>query len=355
LKNSLSVTWVLFSVISLNAVFTNAQVIDRKNGMIYDPVQNLTWTKNADIKGRMTWNEAMEWAENLEYGGYTDWRLPTTTRFDDPSCLEDTRAIVWREPLIFEHHSDCINGEMEQLTLSDDPYNNPIFENVHTSRYWTSTPYRDGIDPCVEGDYCTIEGDSGVRENFYWQWTFRDHYKTTLRAGNHRPAWAVRDGDSRSALNFVPITPCRLFDSRHALPPDNRFVAPPPPDGKSVSSIVRHYFVWGGGTRITNQGGDAVCNIPRNAEAIHISFTSVSPIGKGWLRAWSYGDLPEAKATLLVWDGLGPSNSTAIAVNPKGDFNLTLKVYFNSVGNTEANNNSVDIVGDVVGYYTPAL
>lgn len=59
-------------------------LIDRGGGLIYDDVLNVTWLQDAnyaqtsgyDADGLMTWSEAVIWASNLTYGGYTDWRLP---------------------------------------------------------------------------------------------------------------------------------------------------------------------------------------------------------------------------------------------------------------------------------------
>jgi hypothetical protein len=101
---------------------------------------------------------------------------------------------------------------MEYLTFEADPANNNLFQNVIDARYWTSTPYRDFIDPCIYyPNYdvpCTLEPDNGDRTDFYWQWTFvgspliPEPYKTTLRKGNSRYAWPVRDGD---VLGAVPV------------------------------------------------------------------------------------------------------------------------------------------------------
>ncbi len=48
---------------------------DNGNGTITDNATGLTWMQSDSGKG-MTWEEALEWAENLEYAGYSDWRLP---------------------------------------------------------------------------------------------------------------------------------------------------------------------------------------------------------------------------------------------------------------------------------------
>ena len=101
---------------------------------------------------------------------------------------------------------------MELLTYMYDPWNNPIFINVNKKRYWTDTPYRDWIDPCIYHPaydvQCNLNGgnDTGDRTGFYWQWGFTGFqdaggiyhnipYKTTLSREADRYAWAVRDGD----------------------------------------------------------------------------------------------------------------------------------------------------------------
>jgi hypothetical protein len=81
-----------------------AALLDRGNGMIYDDVLNLTWLQDTryaftigltgydytddfnrhynsvDPYGRMIWAQAMSWTAQLNYGGYTDWRLPTSDK-----------------------------------------------------------------------------------------------------------------------------------------------------------------------------------------------------------------------------------------------------------------------------------
>ena len=74
-----------FVIVGLLSLFTGvqAELIDRGNGMIYDTVLDITWLQDAnyaltsgyDDDGKMTWYEAVEWADRLVYAGFDDWRL----------------------------------------------------------------------------------------------------------------------------------------------------------------------------------------------------------------------------------------------------------------------------------------
>lgn len=76
----------VFVVCGLTTPSAQAALIDRGGGMIYDDVLDITWLQDANYAytsgydprgGRMSWENAMEWAENLVYGGFENWRLPT--------------------------------------------------------------------------------------------------------------------------------------------------------------------------------------------------------------------------------------------------------------------------------------
>ena len=79
------------------SVFTNsasAGLIDRGNGMIYDDVLDITWLQDANYvqtSGEhhiswLRWEQAMEWVDNLNYGGFNDWRLPEVYDVGNNGC-----------------------------------------------------------------------------------------------------------------------------------------------------------------------------------------------------------------------------------------------------------------------------
>ena len=80
----------ILSIVMINQ--SDAELIDRGGGLIYDTVLNITWLQDANYAktsgwhpdGKMTWNDAVYWADQLEYYDsvrdvtWDDWRLPTT-------------------------------------------------------------------------------------------------------------------------------------------------------------------------------------------------------------------------------------------------------------------------------------
>ncbi len=81
---------LLFSLFSVSA---QATLHDRSNGMIYDDELDITWLQDANFantsgyvtaggrdvtntNGKMTWDEGIEWVDQLNYAGFSNWRLP---------------------------------------------------------------------------------------------------------------------------------------------------------------------------------------------------------------------------------------------------------------------------------------
>jgi hypothetical protein len=69
-----------------------ATLIDRGGGLIYDDVLKITWLQDANYgagsiyddgadttDGKMSWDNAVAWADQLDYGGFDNWRLPQTS------------------------------------------------------------------------------------------------------------------------------------------------------------------------------------------------------------------------------------------------------------------------------------
>jgi hypothetical protein len=147
---------------------------------------------------------------------------------------------------------------------------------------------------------------------------------TVLVAQEWRADAAPGDSDS----TFVPVTPCRLFDFRSGT--DN-VGAKSTPLGPGDSNRWTQ-LVWG-------SNGD--CSVPTSAIGVSMNVTIANPTRQSNLRIFP-ADVPTPHASNLNWlAGQSPTpNKVDVKLSPDGKFKL-----FNF-------NGTVDVLADVVGYYT---
>jgi len=170
-----------------------ATLWDRGRGLVYDDVLNITWLQDANYgagssydngysttDGTMTWANAVAWADQLVYGGYDDWRLPTT----EPETGNSITYNVTSSEMGYMYYVNLGNvgspdsGEtvIPNATFTDGNGKMVSFQNVQADAYWSGTEYS---------------------INLQGAWMFLFHN------GGQRPAdknyagctWAVRDGD----------------------------------------------------------------------------------------------------------------------------------------------------------------
>lgn len=187
-----------------------AALIDRGNGLIYDTTRNVTWLADMNhaltsgyapanqggvgsnqvlANGRMGWDAAVLWADQLVYAGYNDWRLPTV----DPT---DTQCSTSLDPgnnlPVQRYGNNCTAGELSGLFITDlgnqadEPVTNQagdtaeqisnlaLFANVQTEFYWSGTSYA----PDTQRAWLFDAGDSymgtGFKENAFLALAVRD-------------------------------------------------------------------------------------------------------------------------------------------------------------------------------------
>ena len=131
---------------------------------------------------------------------------------------------------------------------------------------------------------------------------------------------------------FVPVTPCRLFDTRSVGGP-----------GAMANNVPRHFSVKGA---LGAQGGAADCQVPVGATAASINLTAISDVAPaGYVRGWAFSQ-PPAEATLLNFStALNASNTSEVPLC-EGDCpeDLTLRTA-----------GSAHLIGDVLGYFIPPI
>lgn len=78
LLKTLSVVLALAGLASAPSARAELQL--RAGGtMVYDTATNLTWLVDASLGGLRTQAGALQWAADLNFGGFDDWRLPSVT------------------------------------------------------------------------------------------------------------------------------------------------------------------------------------------------------------------------------------------------------------------------------------
>jgi hypothetical protein len=174
----------------------SAVLIDRGVGMFYDTDLGITWLQDVNYSntsgywesldyptyiepGRMTWNDSTAWANQLEYGRYDDWRLPTA----DSSCGDR-----------YTNTYDCVGSEMGHLYYLElgnvaayggpaPPLNSGPFVNLQPYGYWSGTGAAGGA----------------------WVFNFSGGAQGVGIVDQNFGAWAVRDGDYGPSVS--PGTP----------------------------------------------------------------------------------------------------------------------------------------------------
>ena len=168
-----------FSLFFCIASSSYAVLIDNGDGTVTQVRSDgtkLMWTQDTLLAGdsglpenKKNWNEAKLWAANLDFAGYSDWRLPRT-----PGTT--TNGISTEGELGYLYNSEL--GELknpEAFKMSD----------THNNVFWTETELNETTVFIINFG------------NFKGKYSYS--YQQTCSVDDNRQAWAVRD-----ATNDVP-------------------------------------------------------------------------------------------------------------------------------------------------------
>lgn len=209
---------VLATACLLASGATQAALIDRGGGLLYDDVLNVTWLQDAnyaktsgyDADGRMTWNQATAWADNLIYHDsvrnvdYSDWRLPLNSPVngatwnygysEDGSTDYGFNITSVNSELAYMYYVDLgLQGYFSPSGVYQPGYGVPgsggyggqanvgPVQNLQSCIYWSGTTY--APSPASNAWFFSIYG--GIQ----------DHADRSVEFC----AWAVRPGDVAAA------------------------------------------------------------------------------------------------------------------------------------------------------------
>ncbi len=151
-------------------------------------------------------------------------------------------------------------------------------------------------------------------------------------------SFTVSAGTVATGYRFYPVAPCRIVDTRNTSIP-------------TLSANVPTSLVVNGGGPSFNysaQGGSASgCGIPSDAKAVFLNFVAVSPGGSGYFQAWPFGtSIPTASVLNYAnAPGLNIANGIVLPV-----CDPTTSTCIKDL-NVQANQASIKLVLDVVGYF----
>jgi hypothetical protein len=130
----------------------------------------------------------------------------------------------------------------------------------------------------------------------------------------------------RGAVAFVPITPCRVLDTRPA--PDTVGPRTAPLGPGETFTVDAH-----------GDNGDCT-GIPAEATGLSLNVTALGATSGTFLTLWAADATQPTASNLNPQPGQPPTpNAVTTGISPTGQFNI-----FNKVGN-------VNVIVDVVGYY----
>ncbi len=142
---------------------TQAGLIDRGGGMIYDNTLNITWladwnyalTSGFDSDGLMDWASANNWANSLVYGGFSDWRLPTALNAGGSGpCGPNFNCTASEIGHMF--YADWGATAGNAFSSGTNAANLALFSNVQSFDYWSGTEY--APDTAFAWNFSTLIG-----------------------------------------------------------------------------------------------------------------------------------------------------------------------------------------------------
>lgn len=173
----------------LTALFTattEAALIARGSGLIYDDVLDITWTQDADLWGETgTWDEAVAWVEALSFAGFDGWRLasmsvsgglPTGASVGPASCDSAGEAACRDNELGYMFYFNLGGSSGSDLTGDQGP-----FSGIQDT-YWSGTAF-------------------STVDTFAWDLPFTTGLQALALKSSAFSAWAVHDGD----IGAVPL------------------------------------------------------------------------------------------------------------------------------------------------------
>jgi len=178
--------------------------------------------------------------------------------------------------------------------------------------------------PLVTTTAGTSSAAIGLAANttYYWQIVAQNSFGSAASA-----TWSFTTGSAAAVLRFVPVTPCRVVDTRGAA---GTF------GGPTLAARTSRSFP------IPSSG----CGIPATAQAYSLNVTVVPPGPLSYLTLWPAGEAQPLVSTLNSFGGTvvanaaivpaGTNGAVSVYVSDQSDVILDIDGYFDASGGANA-------------------
>ena len=134
--------------------------ISKSELSVVDTKTDLVWVRDASLAGQpLNWEDAKDWAANLDYDGYRDWRLPSGENADGTVCESNAPPGGFTD--------ECEETDLGRLyhkegisAISPGP-----FQNVYAGPYWTMSEAVDDATEAMQfgmGGFMSVGGQDAV-------------------------------------------------------------------------------------------------------------------------------------------------------------------------------------------------
>jgi hypothetical protein len=169
--------------------------------------------------------------------------------------------------------------------------------------------------PPLLGNVTVISDSPGTltaNTQYYWKVVAKNSFGSTASA-----VWSFTTGAASAALRFVPMTPCRVVDTRNTAGP-----------------------IGGGSSRDFNVPNSA-CGVPSTAQAYSLNVAVVPATTLGYLTLWPTGQTRPLASTLNSLDGRIKSNAAIVPAGTAGAVSVFAS-------------DTTQVILDINGYFIPA-
>lgn len=179
-----------FRMVRGNPVYGINDFVDNNDGTISDNATGLMWQKADDGVAR-DWQEALEYGENLELAGYTDWRLPN---------IKELQSIVDYSRCPSATNSPAIDPVFQTTSIVD-----PDGVAGQYPYFWSSTTHLDGVNPNIPAAYIAFGEAQGKMNGVLMDVHGAGAQRSDPKSGdiNEYPQYKGPQGDVRYVYNYV--------------------------------------------------------------------------------------------------------------------------------------------------------